>query len=247
MPSGTVEREMAEDRSVMFPRVRATVGPTVAPMVVTAIALAAGLTACSGAAAEPARSDPPPRATSAVTAGVGIGIATAPVAVRAAARRLKCPAEGFPTQPVPAGFTSVAVVECLRVTVTAPGGGLKTEEKREVAVSGLAALLRALRQPSARLRGGVPACMVPASAVPWLELIGRDGQEVHPALPVDSCSMPIVAVRTSLRSLRWVSLGVTPATPVVAPSDDLVTGRPPIEGGPVHRLTPGSPASSPAG
>jgi hypothetical protein len=241
----------------MFPRTHMTSVPTVVAAIALVTGLAAGLTACAGAAAQPARSDPPgvtgTGATgTGATGGVGIGAATAPVIVRAAARRVRCPAIGLPTEPVPAGFAPVAVVECVRVSVAVPGGGAKIEEKREVAVGWLSALVHALRQPSAPRKGLQLGCMVPVFAVPWLELIDRTGQVIHPEIPVGVCGLPVVPVQTSLRSLRWVSLGVSPALPMIepstAPSDELVTGqRPPIEGGPVHRLTPGSSASSPAG
>jgi hypothetical protein len=238
-PFGTVEREMAEDRSVMFPRVHLTV--------VAAIALAAGLTACSGAAAVPARSDPPRAAARGATGAGAADVASARAAVPPAARQVRCPATSGPTEPIPAGFTPIAVVECIRVTVRTPGGRVTDEEKRQVAVTGLRPLVRALRLVQPRLASGaIPACLIPASPMGWVELVGPRGQLIHPAIPVGSCGVPIPPVVTSLNRLRWITLGVVPApriVPPIEPSGGLDGGRPPIEGGPVHRLTAGSPAS----
>ena len=221
--------------------------------VVAITGLAAGLTACSSAAAESSRSDPPRAMTAVSTRGGGApDAADARTAVPPAARRLQCPAVSGPAEPVPAGFTPIAVVECVRVTVTLPGGAVRTEEKRQVAVAGLGSFLHALRLQKDPRGGAMPACLVLTPPVAWLALVDSHGQVIHPAIPAVSCSMPVQPVWKSLRSLRWITLGFAPAPrilpidPSVAPSDDVLSGRPPLEGGPVHRLTPGSPASSPA-
>jgi len=226
-----------------------------------AIALTAGLTACSGAAAVPARSSQSRAAGAATSRARGedaAGAATAAVAVAipAAARGVLCPLASqpvvhaptghAPTEHVPAGFAAVAVVDCVRAPAAAPGSGLGTEEKREVAVTGLAAVVRALRLPSSPRRSPLPACLVTDSGLPWLALIGRDGQVIHPTVPTAACGTPIEQVLAILNSLHWISLGVGPGSPVIpqtgvspVPATGLPsTGRPPLHGGPVHRITP---------
>jgi hypothetical protein len=226
----------------MSPRVLATVA--------AAIALTAGLTACSGAVADSARSS----SNGAATARARSEDAAA-ATVPAAARQVLCPlaslpAQHAPTELVPAGFAAVAVVDCVHVPAAGPSTGLGTEEKREVAVSGLAALLTALRLPSAPRRSPLPACLVTGAGIPQLTLIGRNGQVIHPTVPTSACGLPIEQVLASLTALHWISLGVTPGGPVIpqtavsplpAAGQPSIpsTGRPPLHGGPVHRLTPG--------
>jgi hypothetical protein len=165
--------------------------------------------------------------------------------VPAAARRVKCPLAGagivrlpqiaqprvsITTDPIPAGFRPVAVVECVRVPAIVPVTGLRIMEQRRVAVSGLGRLVTTLRMPSTRLlKGGVPACLAPISVLPWLVLIGADGQVIHPAVPVGPCGLPIVPVLTSLSSLHWIPLGTTTQVPA---------GHPPLHGGPVPVISP---------
>jgi hypothetical protein len=246
----------------MSPRALATMA---AATVLATTGLTAGLTACSGAAADSARSSQSRSVGAATTRARGedaASAARATVAIPAAANRVLCPAAASPisgstlpgsrTENIPAGFAVAAVVECVRVPVPGPSSGTRTtEEKLEVAVRGLASLLRALRLPSAPRRSPLPACLVTDGGLPWLALIGRDGQVIHPAVPTGACGMPIEPVLASLNSLRWILLGVTPAGPVipqtaVSPAPAIgqpspgqsSTGRPPLQGGPVHRLTP---------
>lgn len=246
----------------MSPRALAT---KAAAAVLAITGLTAGLTACSGAIADSARSGTNGAATSRDGSedAAGLGHAAAPAeatAVPAAARQVVCPiiatpiatstVIGWRTEHLPAGFAAVAVVECVRVPAAGPSTGMRTEERREVAVGGLAALLRALRLPSSPRRSPLPACLVTDAGVPWLTLIGRDGQVIHPAIPTGACGLPIEPVLASLNALRWIPLGATPASPVipqtavspmpvtVLPLSPLPTGRPPLQGGPVHRLTP---------
>jgi hypothetical protein len=234
----------------MSPRLIATMA--------AAIALTAGLTACSGNALDAARSGSSQARTE---HGTGAANAAAPLAAKAAAAAAKtvpaaakqvvCPVAGstpvsWRTERVPAGFPAVAVVECFRVPVAGPSGSIRSDEKRQVAVHGLAALVRALRLPPAPRPAVVPACLVIGAGLPSLALIGRDGQVIYPAVPKGACGIPIEQVLASLNSMRWIVLGVTPAGPVIpqtgvspAVPDPGLTGRPPLQGGPVHRLTPG--------
>jgi hypothetical protein len=239
----------------MSPRLLATMA--------AAIALTAGLTACSGAALDAARSG---SVHTRSEHQAGAANAAAPLAAKAAtaaaktvpaaARQVVCPVTASPlparnvgdwrTERVPAGFAAVAAVECVRVPVAGPIDSITAEEKRQVAVNGLAALVSALRLPSAPARGLLPACLVTDAGLPSLALIGRDGQVIYATVPKGACGMPIEQVQASLNSMRWIVLGITPASPVIpqtgvspgVPSPGL-TGRPPLQGGPIHRLTPG--------
>jgi hypothetical protein len=232
----------------MSPRLLATMA--------AAIALTAGLTACSGAALVSARSSPARPAGAATARAAGLEDAAGAAKVPAAARQVVCPVTASPlptrnvggwrTEHVPAGFAAVAVVECVRVPVAGPIRSISAEEKRQVAVQGLAALVSALRLPSAPRLRILPACMVSDAGLPSLALIGRDGQVIYATVPKGACGMPIEQVQASLDSMRWIVLGITPASPVIpqtgvspgVPSPGL-TGRPPLQGGPIHRLTPG--------
>jgi hypothetical protein len=214
---------------------------TLASQLVTtaaAVMLAAALAACGSAVAP--QSAAAPEAGQAAAAGGAHGSSSGDPAasaagpsIPAAARRVRCPA-GVPgvvhlpghlpggsqppqpagTQPIPAGFRPAAVVECIRVFASLPGGKVEIAERRQVAVTGLGGVLAALRRPStARPRGPVPACVVPASAIPWFVLIGADGQVIHPHVPIGLCGVPIPPVLTALSSLHWKTLSTTSVAP----------------------------------
>ncbi|HTX81281.1 MAG TPA: hypothetical protein VME44_03845 [Streptosporangiaceae bacterium] len=135
------------------------------------------------------------------------------------ARRVQCPAldgaTGAPghslrAEPIPAGFSPVGVVECIRVPAIVPVAGPGPEEVRRVAIGSLDRLVSALRMPSTpRSRLLVPACLLPVDELPWIVLIGPDGRLLHPQVPIGACGLPIVAVQVSLSSLHWKTLSVT--------------------------------------
>jgi hypothetical protein len=139
--------------------------------------------------------------------------------VLAAAKRVECPAldgaisppgRSLPAEPIPAGFTAVGVVECIRVPAIVPVAGPGPNEVRRVAFGGLDRLVAALRMPSTpRSRLLVPACLLPFDALPWIVLIGPGGKLLHPRVPLGACGLPIVPVQVSLSSLHWKTLSVT--------------------------------------
>lgn len=210
-----------------------------------AIALMAGLAACGSETAGPgtahgsgttqrAGSGSSPSARSSGSAGPSAPTATT-AKVPAAAAQITCPLPGFArpadateasqdvpgqhAQPIPRDFRPVAVVQCIEVGATAPGRGQYTNVRKQVAVAGLGSLMTALRQPSASpTRTGLgPACPVTTAIVPWLMLIGGDGQLIHPQIPVTVCGAPIAPVMASLSSLHWIELAVPPPPPLPLP------------------------------
>jgi len=159
-------------------------------------------------------------------------------AVPPAARRVQCPAyrtpvlrqlpTAEPAEPIPAGFTPVAVVECITVS-SDDHGVLVTDQRREAAVTGLSQLLAALREPSTpRPKGEQPACMVPLTLGPWFVLVSGTGQVIRPVVPVGLCGEPLQPVLASLNALHWITLSI-----VRVPAQ-----RPPLRGGPIHDITP---------
>jgi hypothetical protein len=135
-----------------------------------------------------------------------------------------------PVEPIPAGFKPVAVVECVWVT-SVNHGVIGIDERRQAAVTGLARLLAALREPShPQPKGTLPACMTPMYSWPWFVLVSASGQVIRPVVPVGTCGLPAAAVLASLKSLHWISLGTASL-----PGGAL---HPPLHGGPVHVGTP---------
>lgn len=211
-------------------------------LLAVAVMVAALAVAVSGCGATPAL-----RPGASPVAGSGSSAPTGPAAnpagargaVPAAVRQVRCPAVSAPAlgqpgaagpaEPIPAGFRPAAVVECVTIT-SVRHGVVRTEQRRQAAVTGLGGLLAALREPASRAKGPLPACIVPAAAVPWFVLVGVDGQAVRPAVPASLCGEPIDPVLASLHSLRWITLGTVILPPVPA--------RPPLHGGPAHVVKP---------
>ena len=212
-----------------------------------ALALATGLAACGSQPAGPGTTHgsgttqpaapgarPSARASGSTgptgaTGSTGPSAPTAATAkVPAAAIRVTCPVlgpagaagqsvPGQPAQPIPQGFSPVAVVQCIEVRAMAPGGQA-TNVPKEVAVAGLGALMAAIRRPSAppTPASRVVGCPVVARiVVPWLVLIGRDGQLIHPRVPVGQCGAPVPPLRATLNSLHWIELPGTLEPPPV--------------------------------
>jgi hypothetical protein len=73
-----------------------------------------------------------------------------------------------------------------------------------VANRGLAALVAALRRPSAPPSPGL-ICAAQLVAGPVLFLIDRDGHIVRPVIPTDECGLPQSAVLGTLQHLPWLT------------------------------------------
>jgi hypothetical protein len=186
-----------------------------------ALLLAAAVAACASAAPGPAAGANGQAAAGSGHSSAASGQAPATASqsrVLAAARRVKCPPQASISsqparshgEPIPAGFTAVAVVECVRLPAIVPVGGTPIVELRRVAVAGLGPLLTALHLPStSRSRSIDIACLTPAVAFPLIVLIGTDGQLVRPKVPTGLCGQPITAVQASLNALHWQTIGST--------------------------------------
>jgi hypothetical protein len=187
----------------------------------------ASATGASPGPARPGPNSPGPNSTQG-TAGSQHG-STADLLARvpAAARRIICPVTGsvlpggsvappLASYSIPAGFSPVAVVECINLGQFAPGHGAGSAERKQVAVAGLGGLLASLRAAQAAPAPAGPLCIAPLKA-PWFVLIGRNGQLIRPVLPATLCGKAASSpVLTSLQSLTWIDLGVTTVPPVVA-------------------------------
>jgi hypothetical protein len=193
-----------------------------------ALLLTAVLAAC-GSAAAPSSAAAGSASQAAAGAGSGKGSthSAAPSSTPgranalAAARRVQCPAldgaadRGLRAEPIPAGFSPVGVVECIRIPAIVPVAGPGPEEIRRMAFGDLDRLVAALRMPSTpRSRLLVPACLLPVDEQPWIVLIGPDGRLLRPRVPIGACGLPIVPVQVSLSSLHWKTLSSTPGVTV---------------------------------
>ncbi len=203
---------------------------------VLAVALTTGIVGCGSlgsATPSAARARQHAAATSSAAAGgasgTGQGAGTPAerlARVPAVARRVTCAAaepanEGVPLallpggQDIPAGFSPVAVVECINLGQFGPGHGAGAAERREAAVSGLAGLMTALRQTQAEPSPPGPVCIAQLR-VPWFVLVGQDGQVIRPRLPATLCGQSTASrVLASLKALPWINLGVAVAPPIV--------------------------------
>jgi hypothetical protein len=171
-------------------------------------------------------------------AGAGSGNPAELALLPAVAKRLVCPGPavppaaagqpGGPAQSIPAGFTPVAVVECLYPDRVAPAPGGGTGERKLASVTGLSGLMTSLRHAAAAGNPTGPLCLG-RPVVPWLVLIGKDGQLIRPLLPNVRCGTTVSPVLASLKAMTWINLGSSSS---VLPNAD--------------RLPPGTSAAQPA-
>jgi hypothetical protein len=102
--------------------------------------------------------------------------------------------------PLPADFHPVKVVRCRSEVRTVPGNGVWETYDADVADTGLAPLLAALKLPS------LPAASV-CTAVGFVPLdfalVDASGAIVRPKLPDDGCGAPREEIRTALNALPW--------------------------------------------
>jgi hypothetical protein len=216
----------------------------------TAAAHQGSLTPASGAPSRPGPSASPAPGAGSPTAAASAGLSRVP----AAARRVTCPkanpqlplagSAGQAGQPVPAGFSAVAVVECVSPRQGAPGYNLSVTQRRQVAVDGLSGLVAALRRaedPAAATKS--LALCAPRPGAIWFVLIGRNGQRLQPLVPGGHCPVASQDVMRYLNSLTWITLSVTVLPPVVTQDGVLPGGgRPPHPrcGCPLRAITPSS-------
>ncbi len=132
----------------------------------------------------------------------------------AQARQVTCPggtsraarkAAALPRRTVPAGFTPVAAVECSPEIVFTTSGRPPIRPVKQVAVSGLARLVAALRSRPVPTGPNV-ICAAQAVIMPWFVLVSGNGQVILPRVPAGQCGEPSSRLLASLAALRWVTV-----------------------------------------
>jgi hypothetical protein len=123
-------------------------------------------------------------------------------------------ATGFdanPTEPLgmpwlPAGFTPVAAVVCVRAPQQRAGGGqdLVLLEQRATSVERLTGTLRLADQPPTN-----GACTADLVGVVWFAMLDAGGRWVRPGVAVDPCGKPRIEVRDALEKLETTTVATT--------------------------------------
>lgn len=108
---------------------------------------------------------------------------------------------------LPVSFVPVSVERCVNSAQVIPGKGLWETATLQRSDSSLAALVSALRQPSAAHRAGT-VCPALAIIPPEVLLIGADGQELIPRLPATSCGLVQSQVYAALSAISWQPVSV---------------------------------------
>jgi hypothetical protein len=135
-----------------------------------------------------------------------------------------------PTGSLSVSFVPVTVERCVSSAQTIPGRGLWSTATLERADSGLAALVTALRQPSATHHSGI--CPAIAMIPPAVVLISASGQRLIPKLPVDGCALINSQVTLALNGLHWTQVSVTLVSPISGGSAPTTTGAETVTGSP---------------
>ena len=127
---------------------------------------------------------------------------------------------------LPVSFVPVSVERCVNGVEAIPGKGLWTTATLQRSDSSLAALVNALRQPSAAHR---PGTVCPALAVipPQVVLIGANGQKLIPRLPATGCGLIQSQVLAALDTIRWQPVSVRLIAPISGGAAPTVSGSAP--------------------
>ena len=121
-------------------------------------------------------------------------------------------------QPIPAGFTPVAVIECTFTNVNVAGRGEWTALAKRIAVTGFGPLMSALRMPSERAGKNI-ACVSETLFVPQFVLVGKDGDVIYPKIPKTACGQPTPRVMASLDALKFRTISAKPQRQVLTQSE----------------------------
>jgi hypothetical protein len=114
---------------------------------------------------------------------------------------------GTSSNRLPALFNAVAVEQCVTGVQNVPGRGTWETATLERATAGLGPLLAALRAPG-QVREPDEICSDVATVPLRLVLIGGDGQQVVPRIPVTGCGVVRSGVLSALDSLSWQPVSV---------------------------------------
>jgi hypothetical protein len=128
-------------------------------------------------------------------------------AITLAGQRVHCSSQWRQaSEPLPAAFRASSAVLCDLTIKLAHGRGpaVFTES---VADHGLAPLVAALRQPSARPSAGT-VCPSQLVVVAPLFLINAHGLLIRPVIPTDACGAPQQQVLDALQHVPWVTVHV---------------------------------------
>jgi len=127
---------------------------------------------------------------------------------------------------LPVSFVPVSVERCVNGVEAIPGKGLWTTATLQRSDSSLAALVSALRQPSAAHR---PGTVCPALAVipPQVVLIGANGQKLIPRLPATGCGLIQSQVLAALDTIRWQPVSIRLIAQVSGGAAPTVSGSAP--------------------
>jgi hypothetical protein len=136
-----------------------------------------------------------------------------------------------PTGSLPASFVPVSAERCVDGAQTIPGKGLWATATLERADSGLAALVAALRQPSAG--PAAHACPALAMIPPAVVLTSATGQQLIPRIPHSSCGLTQSQVLIALDGLHWSTVSVRLIT-------QITTAAPTVSGTPRTPQTVGA-------
>jgi hypothetical protein len=131
-----------------------------------------------------------------------------------------------PTGSLPASFVPVSAERCVDAAQTIPGKGLWSTATLERAVGGLAALVSALREPSAGHSDH--ACPALAMIPPAVVLTSATGQQLIPRLPATSCGLTQSQVLIALDGLHWSTVSVRLIAQISAATTPTATGSPRI-------------------
>jgi hypothetical protein len=147
---------------------------------------------------------------------------------------------------LPVSFVPVSVERCVNSAQTIPGKGLWTTATLERSDSGLAALIRALRQPSVAHHSGT-VCPALAIIPPHVLLIGANGEKLVPRLPTSGCGLILSQVIVALDALRWQPVSVRLIAKISDATTPTVSGSakaPTVSGSPPHSIQTQGGASS---
>ncbi|MGH3211488.1 MAG: hypothetical protein ACRDNO_27405 [Trebonia sp.] len=127
---------------------------------------------------------------------------------------------------LPVSFVPVSVERCVNGVEAIPGKGLWSTATLQRSDSGLAALINALRQPTAARQPGT-VCPALAEIPPQIVLIGADGQKLIPRLPATGCGLIQSRVLVALDAIHWQPLSVRLIAKIQGGAAQTVSGTAP--------------------
>jgi hypothetical protein len=114
------------------------------------------------------------------------------------------------TDPLPADFRPVSAVRCtfrlgFGQATASPSGGIEWAAAQR-STGPFGDLVRALRLPPPRQRGGTRACTAIFILPTLVALTDASGRTLAPAMPGTECGSPVPEVGSALDALTWVEI-----------------------------------------